>query len=198
MRADSIGPILAPIVTALVMSALLRGAWRSVPPAPDGSLRLTYGRGVTALGVFVLLFVAFLACFAVVSPPRNRGDVTALVGLVVGFGVPGAYLVATGRRASLQVTKHGVIATGTWRPARAVAWEDVARVHFSRGLGYLVLTGRDGRKVRVSPLLTGFLPFLDLLVERLGADLAGQAAREAREYTARLGRMGAPAPPPRR
>jgi len=198
MRADSVGPILVPVVTALVMSALLRSAWRPVPPSADGSMRLRYGRGMTALAVCMLLCAVFFAGVALVTPPRDRGEVVALVGLLVAFGFGGTYFLAEARTAGVHVTNHGLVATGAWRSPRSLAWKDVARVHFSRGWGYLVLAGRDGRKLRVSPMLNGFVPFLDVLVERLGPELSGQAVKEAREYTARLSGTEAPTPPPRR
>jgi hypothetical protein len=186
MGINWIVPALTRVATALVMSALLAGARRRVPPSPDGSLRLTYGPGVALFGVVLLVLVLLLAIFAVVSPPREQGDVVALIGLVAGFGLPGAYLVLEGRRTCFDVTADGIVAASPWRRPLALAWQDVAKVHFSRALGYLVLTGRDAKKVSVSLFITGFDPLLEVVVERLGHAMAGQAAVEARDYVRRI------------
>ena len=183
---DSILSGLIPVATALIVSALLRASRRRVAPSPDGSLRLTYGRGIAILGTVLLVLVLGFVIFAIVSPPRNQGDVIALVGLVGGFGLLGAYLVAEGRRTFVAVTARGVVSVRAWRQPLAIAWRNVAKVHFSRALGYLILTGRDATKVKVSPFMTGFEPFLDVVVERLGHAVAGQAVSEAREYVGRM------------
>lgn len=187
--------LLAPALTAILLRALLGRAGRSVPPPPGTSPQLTYGRGMVILGVGVLLFALLMSLVYVASPPEGRGDVLALVGLLGGFAPAGLYVAVEARWARVYVSRDGIISASPWRRPKALAWRDVASVHFSRALCYLVLTGRDGGTIRVSPYLTGFPFLLDVVAERVGEDVAGRAVREVRDYIEGRAPGGRPRPP---
>jgi hypothetical protein len=155
--------------------------------APNGSMRIGYGRGMVVLGAMALLIAFTVIGFAIASPPRDRGDLIALVVLTVGFGFAGLYVSAEARWSAVELSPQGITSCSPWRRPRTFRWEDVTAVRFSEMRGCVILEDRSGTKIRASALCTGFAAFLDVLSERLGSHRAGEAVQRARAYVARMG-----------
>jgi len=111
------------------------------------------------------LFAAFgipLAITALVisMPPKNRGDVLAVIGLYGMFAVLGGPLLWEASRFAIGVSKAGLDCRSPWRTSRFVPWNEVERLSFSSINSWFIIRAIDGWKFRVSFLVPGLSEFL--------------------------------------
>ncbi|MGO4223659.1 hypothetical protein AB4Y64_17630 [Lysobacter sp. TAF61] len=126
--------------------------------------------------VFVGLAVAVaVAAFFV---PRDAGYVLGIAGLFAFIGTP---LWLHGRLTRFQYGAEGIVSLSPWRKARFMAWEDIARVSYSRGEQSYVLVGRDGAKFKPHDLMSGIPDLMAELQRRnIQGAMVAQASRDFR------------------
>jgi hypothetical protein len=146
---------------AVLLLGLALRATRRPPPvdAASGAVVLRYHFLIRALSVPVALFPLALVVLLFVFPPKDRAEVLAAAGVLVGFTLAGAFLLLETWLFRVIVTDQEVIRHSPWRRPVLIPWDEVVEVSYSRLNSWFVLTASDGRKVRVAQLLSGVPTF---------------------------------------
>ena len=153
---------LAVLLLGLALQAMRR------PPAVDpasGALVLRYHFLIRALSIPIALFPLALVVLLFAFPPKDRAEVLAAVGVLVGFTLAGAFLLLETWLFRVVVTDREIIRHSPWRRPVTIPWEEVGAVSYSRINSWFVLSAADGRKVRVAQLLGG-VPTLAARIQR--------------------------------
>jgi hypothetical protein len=103
------------------------------------------------LGITVLVFV---------FPPKDTGDLGAILGVFCLFAFLSAPLLWESLRYALVVSPDGLACYSPWRGRAFVAWEEVVEVTYSQGNGWFVVHADDGYRFRVPVLVPGVTRFL--------------------------------------
>jgi hypothetical protein len=185
-----VGPFFIPTIALAVVGFLSLLAWAAHRGRPridphTGALLFRHSivlRGFAFFSAFVIpLGITVLVFF---KPPKDEGDVWAILGLYGLFGVLSAPLLWEATRFSLVVSPDGLDCRSPWRPRRFVPWDEVVGLSYSQINSWFVLRTADGWKFRVLGLVPGLSQFL----EQVERHLPAWALREARAGYARLGR----------
>src|SRR5262249_33181207 len=140
---------------AIGLSVLLWAARRGKAQVDQrtGAMVLRHGPLVRGLALVLTVGIPPLVTALVfIFPPRDAGEVRAIIGIYALFLGLGAPLLWESFRYALVVTPAGLECRSPWRRARRVPWADVSRVTYSRpGCGF-VIHAADGWRFLV-PLL---------------------------------------------
>jgi hypothetical protein len=179
-----------------VLTLLLWAAKRGRPSADErrGVLLFRHSaifRGfalVTAGGIPMVLTVLVF-----VFPPKDEGDVGAIVGvhvLVIALTWP---LLWEALRFGVMLSPEGLDCRSPWRGSRFLRWEEVRAISWSDMGSWFIIHARDGYRFRVPSLAAGLDRFLACCEEHLRPD---QLEPALTGYV-RVGRkMPAAEPPP--
>ena len=151
---------LASVVICAYISAKVRGS------AEQGTLR--YGSWLVALAWCCVAFVALAASalFVDANVWEDRGELLAVVGLIVGFGLGAAYCFAEYFFTRGRYDDEEIDFCTPWTGRKAERWSDLRDARFNPQSSWYVLTFRSGNKIRISSLLSGHGPLLTLLESR--------------------------------
>jgi hypothetical protein len=161
---DTIVPVLIGAAVLGFLSLLLWAAQVGRPaPGPEpGDLLFRHGpllRGFSLFAAFgVPLAVTVLVFF---KPPKDDGDVWAIIGIYSLFGVISAPLLWESMRFALVVSPEGLDCCSPWRRGRFLAWDEVQDVSYSATSSWFVIQATDGWKFRVPILVPGLTHFLE-------------------------------------
>ena len=151
-------------VPAIGFLSLLLWAARRGRPAEGPGATLVFRHGLLLRGFS--LFAAFgiplgITVLVLFNPPKQDGDVTAILCLYGLFAVLSAPLLWESMRFSLAVTPEGLDCRSPWRGHRFLAWHEVKEVSFNPTNSWFVIRAHDGWKFRPSILVPGLARFLE-------------------------------------
>jgi hypothetical protein len=161
-------------VVVVTFLAVLMGAAQRGKPTADPSTGLLVFRHNILLRGFAL-FTAFgipigITALVIAKPPKNQDDYLAIFGLYALFAALGGPLLWETMRFALVVGPDGLDGRSPWRGRNFFRWEEVEQVSYNPLLGWFVIRGAGGRKIRVSALVTGLNAFLEACEKRLPPD----------------------------
>jgi hypothetical protein len=116
-------------------------------------------RGFAVLAAFGMP-LAITALLIFVMPPKNAGDVLAVIAIYALFFVLGGPLLWEASRFALGVSKAGLDCRSPWRASRFVPWTEVTQISYSSINSWFIIRTRDGWKFHVSVLVPGLSEFL--------------------------------------
>jgi hypothetical protein len=105
---------------------------------------------------------------------EDRGELLAVAGLIVGFGSGAAYCFAEYFCTRGTYGDEGIDFRTPWTGRKTERWSDLRDARFNAQSSWYVLTFRSGRTIRISSLLSGHGPLLELLEARGFAGLMAQ------------------------
>jgi hypothetical protein len=151
---------LASVVICAYISAKVRGS------AEQGTLR--FGAWLVVLAWCCAAFVALAASalFVDANVWEDRGELLAVVGLIVGFGLGAAYCFAEYFLTRGRYDDEGIDFRTPWTGRKSERWSDLRDVQFNPQSSWYVLTFRSGNRIRISSLLSGHGALLTLLEGR--------------------------------
>ena len=151
---------LASVVICAYISAKVRGS------AEQGTLR--YGAWLVVLAWCCLAFVALAgsALFIDRDVWVDRGELLAVLGLIVGFGSGAAYCFAEYFLTRGTYDDKGIEFRTPWTGHKSERWSDLSGAEFNAQSSWYVLTFRSGNKIRISSLLGGHGGVLSLIEDR--------------------------------
>jgi hypothetical protein len=134
--------------------------------AQRGSLR--YGAWLVVLAWCCAAFVAVAvwALYNDLDVWQDRGELFAVVGIIVGFGSGAAYCFAEYFGTHGTYDDDGIDFHTPWSGWKRERWRDLGAVEFNAQASWYVLTFRSGQKVRISSLLGGHGGVLVVLEQR--------------------------------
>ena len=151
---------LASVVICAYISAKVRGS------AEQGTLR--YGAWLVVLAWCCLAFVALAASALFID--RNvwvdRGELLAVLGLIVGFGLGAGYCFAEYFLTRGTYDDQRIDFYTPWTGRKTERWSDLSGVELNAQSNWYVLTFPSGKKIRLSILLSGHGGVLSLLEDR--------------------------------
>lgn len=132
---------------------------------------------VIPLGITVLMFF---------QPPKDNGDVAAIIGIYALFAFLAAPLLWESLRFRLVADDEGLACRSPWRGTEYVAWDELEEVSYSLGNAWYVLHAIDGYKFRVHKLVPGAALRGGVCAAVAGrrADAGGLAASATRPFAA--------------
>lgn len=148
MSEGIISILIGGFLTVVVMSVLLNGSQRS--PA-SGELR--YGHFLACLGAGCLAFAAFTLAQLMVSKGAWGLSRELVIGIAFALAAIYCFLEYFWTRGDYDA--EGLSFTTAWSGRKRQNWADLTRVSFNAYIGWYVLSFRDGRTIRLSPLLKG-------------------------------------------
>jgi hypothetical protein len=151
---------LASVVICAYISAKVRGS------AEHGTLRFGSWLVVLAWCCLALAALAASAFFIDADVWHDRGELLAVIGLIVGFGSGAGYCFAEYFLTRGSYDDCGIDFYTPWTGRKTERWSDLAAVGFSAQSNWYVLTFRNGKVIRLSSLLGGHGPLLNLLEGR--------------------------------
>jgi hypothetical protein len=151
---------LASVVICAYISAKVRGS------AEQGTLR--YGAWLIVLAWCCLAFVALAASALFIDRDVwvDRGELFAVLGLIVGFGAGAGYCFAEYFLTRGTYDDKGIDFYTPWTGRKTERWSDLSGAVFNAQSSWYVLTFRSGKKVRLSSMLSGHGGVLSLLEDR--------------------------------
>jgi hypothetical protein len=117
-------------------------------------------------GIGIPLAITVLVVF---NPPKNPGDVYAILGLYGLFILLSAPLLWESWRFAVYVSPKGIECRSPWRPGRFLPWRDIEEVSFSPMNSWFVIRSTDGWKFRIHTLVPGLSQFLEQCEQHLPA-----------------------------
>jgi hypothetical protein len=181
------GCILGAVVMIGFMSAITTAAQRGAPITnPDtGSLVFRYTLLLRVGSVCAVLGApAGLTALLVVHPPKDQGDIIAVVLAYAMLTAPWVALVWDVFRFRLVVGPDGLDCRSPWRRRTFIRWTDVADVSFNGPVGWFEVRATDGRTFRTSALMGGLDAFLEACEQHLAPNQL-EPARDAYVYLER-------------
>jgi len=151
---------LASVVICAYISAKVRGS------TEQGTLR--FGAWLVVLAWCCAAFVALAASalFVDANVWDDRGELLAVVGLIVGFGLGAAYCFGEYFFTRGRYDDEGIDFRTPWTGRKTERWSDLRDAQFNAQLNWYVLTFRSGNTIRISSLLSGHGALLTLLEGR--------------------------------
>ena len=121
----------------------------------DGQLR--YGWGIALLGWCCMAFVALAgwAFFYDQDVWEDKGELIAVIGLFIGFGLGAVYSFGEYFRVCGTYDDEGIDFYTPWTGRKVEKWRDLQSAEFSTHMSCYVLTFKSGNKIRMSSLLSG-------------------------------------------
>jgi hypothetical protein len=167
----------------LLMAAAQRGRPRVDPQT--GSLLFQHSWLFRGFSLFMAIGVPIgLTALVLFHPPKNNGDLAAILGLFGGFAALIAPLLWESLRFGLVVSPTGLDCRSPWRRGRFIPWGEVKELSYSAVNSWFIIHASDGWKFRVSILVAGIGEFLAQCEQRLPP----AALLPANEGYTRLGR----------
>ncbi len=155
--------IIAEIFTILFMIWLSRSRLRKGSPSERGLL--AYPPALLVLGIlYTLTFLGFAILTLLTSP--NDAEKWSLSLIFAAFSLGGLPIIAAALFERHRVSVWGI----EYSPLFGIGifgylpWSEVRRVTFSRFMGWFILEGHDGTKIRVSAMMTGLPEFARYLL----------------------------------
>jgi hypothetical protein len=132
----------------------------------QGTLR--FGTWLVVLAWCCLSFVALAASALFIDRDvwSDRGELLAVLGLMVGFGLGAGYCFAEYFLTRGTYDGKGIDFYTPWTGRKTERWSDLSGVDFNAQSNWYVLTFRSGSKIRLSSMLGGHGGVLSLLEER--------------------------------
>jgi len=151
---------MASVAICSYISAKVRGS------AQPGTLR--WGAWLVVLGFCCLAFVAlaFSALFIDADVWEDRGELFAVIGLIVGFGSGAAYCFAEYFLTRGSYDDHGIDFYTPWSGRKTERWSDLGGVELNAQMSWYALTFRSGNKIRISTMLGGHGGVLAMLEQK--------------------------------
>ena len=151
---------LASVVICSYISAKVRGS------AGQGTLR--WGAWLVVLAFCCLAFVAlaFSALFVDADVWEDRGELVAVIGLIVGFGFGAGYCFAEYFLTRGSYDDKGIDFYTPWTGRKTERWSDLGSVELNAQMSWYVLTFRSGNKIRISTMLGGYGGVLAVLEDK--------------------------------
>jgi hypothetical protein len=151
---------LASVVICAYISTKVRGS------AEQGSLRFGAWLVVLAWCCLALVALAASALFIDRNVWVDRGELVAVIGLIVGFGAAAGYCFAEYFLTRGTYDGERIDFYTPWTGRKTERWSDLSGVVFNAQSSWYVLTFRSGSKIRLSSLLGGHGGVLSLLENR--------------------------------
>ncbi len=164
------------VITAFVLSWLFRQARKPVPAQPDGTVLVTYGKGMLAIGLACgVLMPVGLVFFAFRVGFKRPDDVYYWAGMTAFFLLVGCWLLLEALKRRIVVSPSGVLAHSPWGQPKSIAWADVAQLGFSAIGGSVSITNRSKVTVRASLMMNGIGQLIAAARERAPANVSRAA-----------------------
>ena len=185
MRAslDQLTILLPIVVTSALMTKMYRDANRAPHETPDGAIVLragTVARFSGALGVVAGMGIPVLAFF---SPPKDRGDLLAIVGMTLFFGLLGAWLLVKSLREEIVISDAGLLSRSMRGKLTSLRWTEITAVEFKAMQQEFHVRAGAHRRIAVGISLVGIKAFVAALERHLPrqihADAVAKWARAA-------------------
>jgi hypothetical protein len=168
------------VLMAIVMRWVSRSRIRATGDAPIGEMAHPKSTLVTGL-VCTAFFVTLTVMSTLVWKDMSTPWVTVCF---ASFSLLCGFVLVDYRYARHKVTEEGIEYGRMLRSRGEAKWSDVTRVHYSQGLGWFVLTLKDGSKIHISVLLTGLPEFARLALLKVAPEFISAATRTRLEETA--------------
>src|SRR5262245_9232326 len=151
---------LASVAICSYISAKVRGS--------SQQRTLRWGAWLVVLGFFCLAFVAlaFSALFIDADVWVDRGELFAVIALIVGFGSGAGYCFAEYFLTRGRYDDDGVDFCTPWTGRKTERWSDLRSVELNDQMSWYVLTFRSGNKIRISTMLSGHGGMLAVLEQK--------------------------------
>ena len=158
------------IVGVLSLMTLAYFTKKSIYAAAPGKLR--FGSFIKGLGLACLVFsVVPLAVLLTGNyEVEKAGETTALIALILGFGVVAIGLIAEGFFVKGRFSDEAIHFKSPWTGVKDERWCDLESLSFNRLLQWYTLKFKSGAVIRISIFLGGHTHLLKLL-EAKGHDL---------------------------
>lgn len=121
----------------------------------DGSLRWGWGLVLLGLCCLALVGIAVGALFHDDDVWTDKGELAAVIGLIVGFGFGAVYCLVEYFFVRGEYTEQRIEFHTPWTGTKTEEWRDLRSVHFSAQMSWYVLTFRSGKTIRLSSMLSG-------------------------------------------
>lgn len=172
MIANIILHALTPLLTALLLGLLYRAA--NKPSKFDvftGERVLSYGWQFRAMAWSLVIFFSGMAAFSIslffTNPPTPPGTIGFCLSIFGFFDSLGIWLLVEAISVRIVLCDQSITSYCAWRLPRTIHWTDVDEVSFSSLAQWFVVKGRQGEKIRVSPLISGIGEFASEVRSRL-------------------------------
>ena len=138
---------------AVALTTYLSSRIRNAPA--DGQLK--YGWAVALLGWSCMAIVAFAgwAIFYDQSVWEDKGELVAVIGLFLGFGLGAIYSFGEYFKVRGTYDDEEIDFYTPWTGRKVEKWDDLKSAKFSSPMSWYVLTFQSGNKIRISSLLGG-------------------------------------------
>jgi hypothetical protein len=147
------------IVLALFELAAHRG--RPTIISDEGTLLFRYSvlfRGFARFAMFGIPLAITALGFS--RPPKNQDDLRAFIGMYALFAVLTIPLWWEATRFALILTTEGLDYLSPWRGRQFIAWDEIEELSYSLLCQWFIVRAKDGRRIRVSMLVSGVSAFL--------------------------------------
>jgi hypothetical protein len=126
---------------------------------------LQFGTFLAVLAWCCLAFVglAIWAFFNDADAWEKPGELYAIIGLFVGFGISSAYCFGEYFKVRGSFDENGIDFYTPWTGRKIESWNNLESVKFNSQANWYVLKFRSGKKIRLSSLLSGHGNVLELL-----------------------------------
>jgi hypothetical protein len=175
------GPFFYPLIFVAVTGMLALFCWaaqRGKPTADPETGTLLFRHSLLLRGF--ALFAAFGVPLAITilvffNPPKNEGDVWAIVGLYALFAFLSAPLLWESLRFALTTSPEGLDCQSPWRGRQFLYWDEIEEISYSSMNSWFVIRAVDGWKFRVSLLVPGLSDFLEECERHLSPEMLDNA-----------------------
>jgi hypothetical protein len=161
------------LAPALVLGLFGAMAWAATlgRPMGDGSagtVVLRHGWLLRGFALFSAFGIPFgITVLVIMHPPKQEGDVSAILGSYALFAVLSGPLLWEAMRFAVAADAAGLTCRSPWRGTRFVAWDELHEVTFSAQGGWYIFRAADGYKFRVYTWVAGVGRLLAECVRRL-------------------------------
>jgi hypothetical protein len=130
--------------------------------------QLQYGLFMKGLGLVSLLIavVPFLILITGSYQVDRSGETTALIGIVIGFGIGAIYTLGEGFLVKGRYDKESISFTTPWTGKKHEKWDDLESIKFNAKCYWYVLKFKRGKVIRLSLLLGGYGYLIEYLEKR--------------------------------
>lgn len=151
------------VIGVLSLTALAYFTKKSIYAAEPGKLR--FGSFIKGLGLACLVFsVIPLAVLLTGNYEVDKpGETTALIGLILGFGVLAIGLIAEGFFVKGSFSEESIHFKSPWTGTKDECWSDLESLSFNRLCQWYTLEFDSGAVIRISTFLGGHTHLLQLL-----------------------------------
>ena len=179
---DQLTLLLPIVVSSAFLAKMYRDANRAPQKTADGAFLLRAGIVVRGTGIAGIVAAAGIPVLAWFAPPKDRGDLFALIGMMLFFAALGSWLLAKALREQIIISVDGITARSLRGRLTVLRWSEVTAVEFKpMAQEFHVRAGAD-RDIAVGISLVGIKAFVAAVERHLPRPIHAAAVEKWRGH----------------